>query len=87
MRTAGMDTLCVMAVQAAAQDGADVNTRPEAAAGEQPRERWLRAAAKEGLVETVRALVEAGAEVDYANNTGGAALYAAAHPEVVRTLP
>jgi len=34
-----------MAVQAAAQGGADVNTRPEAA-GEQPEERWLRVVAK-----------------------------------------
>jgi ankyrin repeat protein len=75
---AGKDTLCAMAVQAAAQDGADVNTRPEAAAGVQPRPRWLSATSGEGLEETVRALVEAGAEVDQADNMGRTALYAAA---------
>jgi len=44
---------------------------------------------QEGLVETVRALVEAGAEMNYADNEGWTALYGAAtngHTEVVRTL-
>ena len=89
MRTADKDTLCAMAVHAAAADGADVNTRPEAAAGEEPEERWLTLKAKEGLEETVRALVEAGAEVNLATNKEWTALYGAAqegHSEVVRAL-
>ena len=77
--TANKDTLCAMAVQAAVQDGVDVNTRAEAAAGEVPRERWLRHVAKEGLVETVRALAAAGAEVNHVNNLGYTALDAAVH--------
>ena len=87
--TANKDTLCAMAVQAAVQDGVDVNTRAEAAAGEEPRERWLRHVAKEGLVETVRALAAAGAEVNHANNLGYTALDAAAihgHVEATRAL-
>jgi hypothetical protein len=74
LSTAGRDTLCAMAVQAAAQEGADMNTRAEAAA----EERLLAVAAKEGLAETVRALLEAGAEVDHACNNGTTALYVAA---------
>ena len=74
LSTAGRDTLCAMAVQAAAQEGADMNTRAEAAA----EERLLAVAAKEGLAETVRALLEAGAEVDHAANNGTTALYVAA---------
>jgi ankyrin repeat protein len=73
-----------MAVQAAAQKGVDVNTRVEA--GEK---RWLEVAAKGGLVETVRALVFLGAEVDHADGLGYTALYtAAAHgeTEAVRAL-
>jgi hypothetical protein len=88
-RTANKDTLCAMAVQAAVQDGVDVNTRAAAAAGEEPRVRWLRHVAKEGLVETVRALAAAGAEVDHANNMGGTALIGAAvrgHVPVLRVL-
>jgi hypothetical protein len=54
VRTADMDTLYAMAVHAAAADGADVNTRPKAAAGA-----LLRLTAIRGLVETVRALVDA----------------------------
>jgi hypothetical protein len=84
VRTAGRDTLCAMAVQAAAQKGVDVNTRVEA--GEK---RWLEVAAKGGLVETVRALVFLGAEVDHADGLGYTALYtAAAHgeTEAVRAL-
>jgi hypothetical protein len=75
VRTAGKDTLCSMAVQTAALDGVDVNTRLEAAAGE---ERWLWLAAKEGLVETVRALLRSGAEVNHADSNGSTALFAAA---------
>ena len=89
VRTADMDTLYAMAVHAAAADGADVNTRPEAAAGEEPQERWLRLTANEGLVETVRALVEAGAEVNHADNEGLTALHGAAaygHVEVTKAL-
>jgi hypothetical protein len=70
---ADKDTLCSMAVHAAAQDGVNVNTL--AAAGEM---RWLEAAASAGLVETVRALVEAGAEVDHADTNGRTALWSAA---------
>ena len=157
VRTAGRDTLCAMAVQAAAQQGVDVNTRTEGAAlgarASAPwrwlrdlppiyilpasiilisilgytgflttlaiiaflsyigflasiaflasvvsvsviaviayivvryivggtKERWLVVAAKDGLVETLRALVEAGAEVNHADHHGSTALYAAAH--------
>jgi predicted LPLAT superfamily acyltransferase len=79
VRTAGKDTLYAMAVHAAAQDGVDVNTRVEAAAGEEPKERWLTVAANKGLVETLRALVEAGAAVDHASNDGCTALWVAAH--------
>jgi hypothetical protein len=39
--TADKDTLCVIAVHAAAQEGVDMNTRAEAAAGEEPKESWL----------------------------------------------
>ena len=76
--TADKDTLCVIAVKAAAQEGVDMNTRAEAAAGEEPKERWLSVAAKEGLGETVRALLETGAEVDHVNNLGRTALWGAA---------
>jgi hypothetical protein len=89
VRTADKDTLYAMAVQAAAQDGADVNTRAEAVAGEEPKESWLRVAARNGHVETLRALVAAGAEVDHAGNTGFTALYAAAlcgHVEAIQAL-
>jgi hypothetical protein len=75
--TADKDTLCVIAVKAAAQEGVDMNTRAEAAAGEEPKS-WLRLAAEGGFVETVRALVEAGAEVDHASNDGHTALWVAA---------
>jgi hypothetical protein len=78
--TADKDTLCAIAVHAAAQEGVDMNTRPEAAAGEQPKARWLSVAANKGLGETVRALLEAGAEVDHANNLGQTALYGAEGP-------
>jgi hypothetical protein len=84
VRTAGRDTLCAMAVYAAAKVGVDVNTREEGAA-----ERWLVVAAEDGLVETVQALVAAGAEVDHANNYGCTALYPAAkegHVEVILAL-
>ena len=40
--------------------------------------RCLKLAAKDGLVETVRALVDAGAEVNHADSDGVTALYAAA---------
>jgi hypothetical protein len=75
--TADKDTLCAIAVKAAAQEGVDMNTRAEAAAGEEPKESWLSEAAEGGLGETVRALFEAGAEVDHANNLGETALWAA----------
>jgi hypothetical protein len=76
-RTGDRDTLCAMAVQAAAQEGVDVNTRAEAAAGEQPGDRWLLVAAEDGAAETIRALVAAGAEVNHADHEGVSALYAA----------
>jgi hypothetical protein len=69
------DTLCAIAVKAAAQEGVDMNTRAEAAAGEEPKESWLSDAAEEGLSETVLALLEAGAEVDHVNIRGYTALY------------
>jgi hypothetical protein len=76
--TADKDTLCVIAVKAAVQEGVDMNTRAEAVAGVEPKESWLSVAAEEGLGETVRALVEAGAEVDHVNNLGETALDGAA---------
>jgi hypothetical protein len=88
--TADKDTLCVIAVKAAVQEGVDMNTRAEAAAGEEPKERWLSVAAKEeGLGETVRALLEAGAEVDHADILGETALDLAAcfgHVEALQAL-
>jgi hypothetical protein len=87
--TADKDTLCAIAVHAAVQEGADMNTRAEAAAGEEAEEGWLSVAAEEGLGETVRALLEAGAEVDHADNLGGTALYGAAchgHVEALQAL-
>jgi hypothetical protein len=87
--TADKDTLCVIAVKAAVQEGVDMNTRAEAAAGEEPEERWLSVAAEEGLGETVRALLEAGAEVDHANILGETALELAAcfgHVEALQAL-
>jgi hypothetical protein len=57
VRTADRDTLCAMAMHAAAVDGADVKMLSQAPAGEQPRQSWLTATAEAGLVETVRALV------------------------------
>jgi ankyrin repeat protein len=77
--TADKDTLCAIAVHAAAQEGVDMNTRAEAAAGEEPKESWLSVAAEEGLGETVRAMLAAGAEVDHASNQGWTALRAAAY--------
>jgi hypothetical protein len=87
--TADKDTLCAIAVKAAAQEGVDMNTRAEAAAGEEPKESWLSDAAEEGLGETVLALLEAGAEVDHVNNLGETALYGGAcygHVETMRAL-
>jgi ankyrin repeat protein len=84
--TANKDTLCAMAVQAAVQDGVDVNTRAAEAAGEVPRETWLRRAVREGLVKTVRALAAAGAEVDHANDYGCTALFGAAKKGRVEML-
>jgi hypothetical protein len=75
LSTAGRDTLCAMVVHAAAQEGANMNKRAEAEAEEK---RLLAVAAKEGLAETVRVLLEAGAEVDHAANNGTTALYVAA---------
>jgi hypothetical protein len=74
VRTADKDTLYAMAVQAAAQDGVDVNTRAEAAAGEAPKERWLSVATRNGHVETLRALAAAGAEINHVDNYGWTAL-------------
>ena len=75
--TADKDTLCVIAVKAAAHEGVDMNTLAEAVAGEEPKS-WLRLAAEGGFVETVRALLAAGAEVDHADNAGETALDGAA---------
>ena len=59
MKAADKDTLCAMAVHAAVQDGADVNTRAEAeqaeqAAGNVPRENWPWVADREALEDTIR---------------------------------
>ena len=60
VRTAGTDTFRAMAVHAAELGGVDVNTRvAAAAAGEEPLESRLSAAAQGGSVETVRALAAA----------------------------
>ena len=48
VKTANEDTLRAMAVHAAAQEGVDVNTRAESAAGEEPTEGWLALAARPG---------------------------------------
>ena len=85
--TASRDVLCAMAVQTAAYDGVDVNTEVEA--DEETGDRWLLAAASDGLVQTVGVLLEAGAEVNHARNDGATALHAAAqngHVEAVRAL-
>jgi hypothetical protein len=87
VRTAGRDTLCAMAVQTAAQDGADVNTRQGAEGEAAPT--WLRVTARAGLVETVRALAEVGAEVNAADTKGFTALHGAAakgHVEIIKAL-
>ena len=84
---AGRDALCAMAVAAAAQEGVDVNTRAaeaEQAAGD--GERLLRLAAKEGLAETVRALVGAGAEANHVDGEGRTALCGAAWKGDVETV-
>jgi hypothetical protein len=89
VKTAGKHTLRAMAVHAAAQEGVDVNTRAESAAGEEPTERWLARAAKEGFVETLRALTAAGAEVDHVDENERTALDGAAlggHVEALRAL-
>jgi hypothetical protein len=87
VRAAGRDALCAMAVAAAAQEGVDVNTRAaeaEQAAGD--GERLLRLAAKEGLAETVRALVDAGAEANHVDGEGRTALCGAAWKGDVETV-
>ena len=67
--TADRDALCVMAVQTAAYEGVDVNT--EVQAGDRwTHNRLLLAAAEDGLVATIGALVAAGAEVDHVRNEG-----------------
>jgi hypothetical protein len=88
VKTADKDTLCAMAVQAAAQEGVDMKTRAED--DEELKDRWLVVAAKQGYVETVRAMLAAGANKDLAvGGEGGTPLTAAAdrgHLEVVRVL-
>jgi hypothetical protein len=82
VKTASKDVMYAMAVHAAAQDGADMK---EAEGGE----RWLAVAASEGRWETVRALAEAGAEVDHADDEGETALFKAAQEgraDAVRAL-
>ena len=72
-----------MAMQAAVQDGVEVNRRADPTA-----ESWLCVAARDGLVETLRTLV-AGAEVNQATNAGWTVLHVAAHtghPEIVHAL-
>jgi ankyrin repeat protein len=89
VRTAGRDTLCAMAVQAAAQHGVDVNTWPveeQVAGDEEPYETRLEVASCDGLAETIRALVAAGADQDYADINGNTALYAAAHQGHVEAI-
>ena len=84
VRTAGRDTLCAMAMQAAVQDGVEVNRRADPTA-----ESWLCVAARDGLVETLRALLVAGAEVNHATNSGCTVLQVAAqdgHTEALRAL-
>jgi ankyrin repeat protein len=80
VRTASRDMLCAMAVQAASQEGVDVNIRME-----EP-ESWLRAAAKQGLVATMKALVEAGADVNATNDAGWTALTGATRMGQVEAL-
>jgi predicted LPLAT superfamily acyltransferase len=85
--TASRDVLCVMAVQTAAYEGVDVNTEVEA--GEETGDRWLLAAARDGLVQTTRALLEAGAKANLGTIDGYTALHVAAqdgHLEVVQAL-
>ena len=59
VRTTSRDALCVKAVQAAVREGVDVNMRTEGEGGEG----LLTVAAEGGLVECVRVLVAAEAEV------------------------
>jgi ankyrin repeat protein len=80
VRTASRDRLCAMAVQAASQEGVDVNIRMEAP------ESLLRAAAKQGLVATMKALVEAGADVNATNDAGWTALTGATRMGQVEAL-
>jgi ankyrin repeat protein len=85
VRTTSRDALCVKAVQIAVRAGVDVNARTVGLTGEG----WLMVAARNGLVETARTLLAAGAEVDRADNRGGTALHLAArhgHVQVMRVL-
>ena len=85
VRTTSRDALCVKAVQTAVREGVDVNARTEGPTGEG----WLTVAAKDGLVETARTLLAAGAEVDRADNSGWTALFATArfgHVQAMRVL-
>ena len=84
--TDDVEELRRIAVQAATQDGADVNTWRAEGAGEEP---LLVVAAEGGLAETVQALLEAGAEVGHADIDGYTALYGAAvtgHVDVIKVL-
>ena len=76
------------AVQTAAYEGVDVNAETEEA-GEETGYRWLLLAAEDGLVQSVEALLEAGAELNHAANHGCTAVYMAAsngHLDAVRAL-
>jgi hypothetical protein len=89
-RTASVDTLCAMAVQAAAQAGVFADDGWAAADDSVRLKRCLLIAAEEGHVEAVRALLAAGVAVNHsAASNGGTALHAAAangHAEVIRAL-
>jgi len=72
--TVSTHTLCAMAVQAAVQDGVDVKKLVAAA----PNDSWLQRAMEGGRVETARALVMAGVEVNQAAHYGDTPLILAA---------
>lgn len=80
VRTTSRDMLCAMAVQVASQEGVDVNIRVDES------ETLLRTAAKQGLVATMKALVEAGADVNATNDAGWTALTGATRMGQVEAL-
>jgi hypothetical protein len=93
-RTASPDTLCAMAVQAAAAAGVFANEETiEDDAEEEEEEdalprwkRFLMTAAEEGYVETIRAMVAAGVDVNPADDDGWTALIYTAVSGQVETM-